>query len=333
MVEKNSSSNSKNKLTFVFAILTYNRSKYLKQCVNTWLKTRSDQVIWKVIISDDGSDDQTFDYLNKLRTSVDFTLIKCKRWGVHRSTNEIIRTLSNLEYDFCFVVNDDMQFIKKGWDIDHYNIAMKSGYHHLLFNDDNWAQSSDKITAHQDVPELISKNKILNQQGAFFTLSPNVVNQVGYFDAINFGFRGMGHLDYTIRCARAGFNHPETPFELKSSSLKMKLQLNNYTPSIDHKIVSHYDEDKRKEKEKIILRESRKYIEFQEANSITYTSFLIESCRGLIKENTLLQQQIIANDGWYKEELTKTKAWYTSNYVPIPKPLKLIKKIFYNVKS
>ena len=45
---------------------------------------------------------------------------------------------------------------------------------------------------------------MLHAHGFFYTFSPEVIKKVGSMDTQSFGFRGMGHVDFSMRCARAG---------------------------------------------------------------------------------------------------------------------------------
>lgn len=55
---------------------------------------------------------------------------------------------------------------------------------------------------------------------------------MGYFDIKNFGFCGIGHQDYTARCARAGLNNTEGIVDILDSNDYLRLQKRNYRSAI-----------------------------------------------------------------------------------------------------
>lgn len=56
----------------------------------------------------------------------------------------------------------------------------------------------------------------------FYTLmvfsTPQLVKKVGFVDINSFSFRGMGHVDCTIRCARARFTSETAPWDVIDSN-------------------------------------------------------------------------------------------------------------------
>ena len=59
---------------------------------------------------------------------------------------------------------------------------------------------------------------ILHAHGFFYTLTPQLVKKVGFVDINSFSFRGMGHVDYTTRCARARFTSETAPWDVIDSN-------------------------------------------------------------------------------------------------------------------
>ncbi len=206
-------------MKFTLAITTFNRLNYLKACLDSWIQTRSIDVDWTLIIADDGSDDGTTDYLDSLKIkNAKVVVIKNKRLGVHQQMNTILNYLETIDYDFCFKIDDDIAFLKTGWDKLYYEAAIKTGNHHLVFCDENWCKEQflDKPKIER---VLNGRVPMLHTHGFFYTLTPHVIEKVGFMDVESFGFRGMGHVDYTIRCARAGFtNHEFTPWDVPNSN-------------------------------------------------------------------------------------------------------------------
>ncbi len=204
---------------FVLAATTYNRLKYLREFWAGFIETRSSKAQWTVIIADDGSTDGTLKFLECL-PELD-VLIYNNRHGVAEQTNSILNVLVNLEFDVCFKCDDDMLFRQRGWDELYYNTILKTGYDHLCYDNDKfntgkWCQ--DRILPTQiHNNNLIARVKPLAIKGCFWTITPRVLKTVGFMDSVNF-FHGHEHTDYSMRCARAGFNHINYPFDAIDSN-------------------------------------------------------------------------------------------------------------------
>lgn len=210
-------------MTFILAVTTYSRLPYLKRLIQSWYSTRSGSCNWQLIVADDGSGDGIIAYLEQLaEEEPNFTLIRNQRQGVHHQTNSIIKVLERLSFDMCFKCDDDVTFLEKGWDLAYYEAAKASGFGHLCFYDKEWAPE-------KNLEQPIVKGSLAchcspeDVQGAFFTLTPAIIQSVGYFDVENFGFKGLGHLDFTFRCCRLGFNDIDAPYDLLNSNDYLEL--------------------------------------------------------------------------------------------------------------
>lgn len=211
-------------LRFVLAVTTYNRRDYLTQFIESWLVTRNQEVDWTLIIADDGSSDRTLEYIRSLQIAgTNLILIENQRADVLHQTNTILQQLSRLDFDVCFKCDDDIHFTKKGWDELYWTTIQRSGYDHLVYYNKKWRPALTYSTPKQ-YGELIAQCDLSHIQGAFFTITPEVLKVVGYFDAYHLGFRGYEHNDYTARCCRAGFNVLENPFDVSGSNDFIVLQ-------------------------------------------------------------------------------------------------------------
>lgn len=209
--------------TFVLAVTTFNRPKYLKALFESFFKTRNTAVNWKIIIADDGSADETSDYLEVLQNTHNAIIIRNKRTDIIHQVNTILKQLSNMEFDLCFRCDDDVLFLQKGWDDLYWNTIEHTGYDHLIFYDKNWRPSANRKKPIKR-GGLISNCEPEDIQGGFYTLTKRVLKEVGYFDEQIFGRRGFGHIDYSFRCCRAGFNVLSSPFDVVGSNDFLRLQ-------------------------------------------------------------------------------------------------------------
>ncbi len=284
-------------MTIVLAITTFNRVHNLTTLVSSFIKHSRNDVNWIILIADDGSTDGTIEYIESLIIqSIPISLIKNDRQGVHHQFNTILKELENIEFGYCLKCDDDIEFIKPGWEQLYIDAIERTGYHHLCHFDESWRSIKNlKKPVIQD--ELIGHCVAKDVQGAFFTLTPNVIKEVGYMDIRNFGFRGVGHIDYTMRACRAGFNDINHPFDVQNSNDYIKHQSGDYKSALDQDIQNALENDETsKKKYEIITSPSRKYIPF----NLNHESLDKE------KEVALLKKRI--------DNLEKQKLWYEKNY-------------------
>ena len=212
------------KLKFVFAVTTYNRVRYLKDCIGSFLKTRSEENIsWHIVIADDGSTDETKQYLEELSNEHDVHCIFNNRSDIAHQTNTILKYLSGRDFDLCFKSDDDVHFLKEGWDLLYWNTIKRTGYEHLIYYDEHWnpAWSLDHYITKGDLINRCEPNKL---QGAFYTITKNIIEEVGYIDEQRFKTRGYEHVDFSLRCCRADFNVLTSPFDVNGSNEYIRLQ-------------------------------------------------------------------------------------------------------------
>lgn len=201
--------------SILFMITTYNRLRFLEKTIDTWNKTRNKNYKWTLIVADDGSNDGTLEYLDSLKISdVEIRIIKNSRRGVHHQTNQLFKTALDLEFDFGFKCDDDLVFLKSGWDDLYINAANKTKYYHLIHYSRN--KERLKATGFEGILESYVDEKSV--QGALWTFNREVLEKVGFFDLNSFNVFGYGHVDFSMRCCRMGFNNIENPYDIANSN-------------------------------------------------------------------------------------------------------------------
>lgn len=322
-------SESRYTMNFILAVTTYNRLFYLRRLIESWYETRCSSCNWQLIIADDGSDDGTTEYLNELKQKdTNFTLIENYHQGVHHQTNSILRKIEGTSFDMCFKLDDDVAFLKNGWDLAYYNIAKKTGFWHLCFYDTNWVLENNlKESIVKD--DLICHCDPKNIQGAFFTITPTIIQKVGYFDIDNFGFKGLGHMDFTFRCCRYGFNDIESPFDIVNSNQYITLQdKTNYKRStsiqFDRSINSPAEI---KRKLALVQDPTRGYIPYKKGS--IYESVLDPEVG---EYQRLADEKFYFSDGVYSVIGTLIRRFYNfhvrNRWTYFPKLIKKIGKVF-----
>lgn len=248
------------KIHFVIGIITFNRCEYLKKCIKSLIKTFDKTVNYTIIIADGNSKDETIDFINNLSfdDNISLIIINNQKHFIYRQSNSILKFCSELKFDFGFLINDDIIFKKIGWDISYYNAYLKTNYDHLVYFDKKFKKQDHQINDKY----LQSYCKAENCQGAFFTFTKKVVNDVGYFDEENFKIRGHSHIDFTLRCCRLNFNDIVNLYDLRNSENYLELNNNDYESSFiklpfelrELYKVNVYELDKRN---KILMNNSR----------------------------------------------------------------------------
>lgn len=313
---------------FILAITTYNRIAYLKDCISSFNNTRSNAYSWTLIIADDGSTDGTLEYLEQLSLeNCTIEIIKNNRIGVHQQMNTILQKLETTSFDFCFKIDDDITFLQSGWDDLYFETAIKTGVQHLVFCDENWNKAG-QLTISITNKDLIGRVSLLQAQGFFYTITPEILNKVGYMDVESFGFRGMGHVDFTARCAKAGFTDRETPWDIINSNEYITASKEAYKSVLPSTAISAYDEFTREKKESIIRDPNRIFISLAEIDHSIYNSFQKDLILALSNkvENSESEKQKEVN--WYKEEINKINNWYENQYNHLPKWFVKVGKVF-----
>jgi len=218
----------------ILAITTFERPQLLKKTIDSWNATKSEDIDWTVIISNDGFDDATAYYLSNV--SFPFHLIEGGRRGMMHQTNQIIKFCDGKHFDYGFKIDDDITFIEKGWDHLYINAIKKTKFDHLVLHDVRWKRKKrQRSTVTHSSGLLECKAYCDDTQGALWTFTPRTISMVGYMDLYRFGMYGFGHRDYTFRCCKAGLNQIDNIYDVKDSDKYIKLNIENYqsTPELD----------------------------------------------------------------------------------------------------
>ena len=87
-------------------------------------------------------------------------------------------------------------------------------------------------------------------------------------DSRNFGLTGLGHIDYTARCCRAGLNKLDIPLDVRGSNDYIRLQQgNSYIPAIPMSLRDRENNSEvLKRKRQLIRTSNRIKIQYNETN-------------------------------------------------------------------
>ena len=265
--------NGQRRQKIVMSITTWNRMDYLKECIESFERTRSTDYDWVLIVSDDGSTDGTLDYLDNLLLPHEVHVIRNKGRYACGQTNTIFELCQRIGFDFAFKIDDDILFKKRGWDRLYIEAARASGYPHLCHRNwhhftglkrkanPNYSPPPPHIDASGHCETIVG---VWECDGCLFTFTSEMIDKVGYCDENNFPIRGQWHIDYSIRACRAGFNDPKHFYDARDSNQYIELQANKPTYRCSLPWGDAYKKTKDpaelERREKVMRDESRVYV-------------------------------------------------------------------------
>jgi len=253
---------------FVTAVTTIDRKEYLEQFIHGWNKSRDKSANQMLIVADDGSTDGTLEWLCDELEIEDYKLVVIRNdsLGIARQTNSIIDYISNLHFrpDAIFMCNDDIRFLKKGWDNSYSRAMSKSGYDHLVYFNPNWKEPSHSEESPR-FSELQSSCTARDAMGCFYTLTPSLIERLGFFDEDSFPVRGHSHVDYTLRACRLEANDTQYLYDISGSNEYIGMMMRDgykrthRTLSVWERKISTSDESLAN-RESVLLTEGRTFI-------------------------------------------------------------------------
>lgn len=228
-------------LTLTLAIACYNRLDYLAELLNSFFKYRNEDYNWKLIIHNDKKDDQETKLLldgYKER----YTYLESNRGGIHIAKNKLIKEAfsSDEKCNLLFLAEDDIYFKDYDFEKIYLKAISNTPYKYFCFYDKNWKNANKGEFTTLDNLELKSHGTVFQSQGAFTVMTEDVFNKIGFFDVPSFGFRGIGHLDYSYRACLAGFNNEDRFYDITNSDKFIGMQQDNYRHALSlSEVIRH----------------------------------------------------------------------------------------------
>ena len=220
-----------NKKLFIIGITTFNRYSYLNDCLKSLLNTLCDNNDYILIIADGCSKDNTLNTIKSFQynKNVSLIIIQNPNHFIYRQSNSILKYSLNFSFNFGFLMNDDLIFLKKGWDNLYYDTSIKDNISHIVyFGKKTKKEDHYKIHKNNNLESYVTAE---NCQGAFFTFNRKLIENVGFFDEKNFQIRGHSHIDFTLRCCRYKYNNINTLYDVINSNNYIKLSTTSYISS------------------------------------------------------------------------------------------------------
>lgn len=252
--------NIENKKHFLIGIISFKRLHYFKKCLESLIETLDKSYFFTIYISygldiNEKINEDLISYLHDLfnnMLNVQVILHVSFKHYIYYLSNNILNYSISINYDFGFILNDDI-FFKKNWFLEYYNISIKYNIKHLCW------QLNNKNTVYSN--ELKTNGTVLITNGVLLTFTNDVVNKVGLFNEEDFDVRGQSHIEWSLRCCNSGFNNKNNFYDIKNSNELIYLNKEKYTSSISNTLyldkviyfVDKYELKKRNEILKILF--------------------------------------------------------------------------------
>lgn len=252
---------------FITGVTTFNRIEYLKNFIKTWYETIDFNADQTLLIADDGSNDGTSEWIENevFLPGVKLKLIHNNGSGIARQSNSLLNIISEMhpKPSLGFLCNDDIYFTKEGWQTTYYDAILDSGYDHLVYFNATWKKPS---LAKEIVKSKLRANcNSREAMGCFYTVTPRLINEIGFFDEQKFPVRGHSHIDFTMRACRIGANESDNLFDYsKSNDYINMFQKEGYVGT--HRILTYQEhvwtksEDYLQIREKLLQDEKRIFV-------------------------------------------------------------------------
>ena len=249
-------------------ILSYNRGNSLSRLIESIRKTVDlDQTV--VFISDDCSTDaQTIDILNNINKDPKFVVIfNNTNIGVSGNTNRLLRCAKRFEH--IFILNDDVEFIKNGWDQFYIQKATQSNIQHACFR-----QLGVYGAKASDVKSIVLRGVQVETvyqkpHGAMLYLTNKALKICGFFNE-EYKRYGMEHIDWSMKPFEFGLQ-PHGFIDFTGSNEFIIIHKENSS-------ISDKGEWYRRNKDLFATRKERFYVEPSPESEVPKVTYLIP-CR------------------------------------------------------
>jgi len=211
----------KNRPSLILGVTTINRWDYLEQFLESWLRTRNNSFNWTIVVADDGSTDGTIQkFIDFEIPNTKVVLLQNSGGGIAIQTNSIFNYVMRLKNkpNLIFSADDDIFFKQRGWDSAYLDAVKKTGYDHLVHFNPNWKPAIHEEYLMKNDIELSSLTDGISCMGCFYTVTPELLIEIGGFDEIAFPIRGHSHIDFTMRACRSGYNDLNSLYDLKDAT-------------------------------------------------------------------------------------------------------------------
>lgn len=179
-----------------------NRLLLIKKCLDSLLLSNVN-----VLIVNDGSTNEK--HIKLINSYPMYTIInKSINGGIAKSKNTAIRFFDENDYDYIFLMDDDMIILDKDFYSYYIDAIQKTGIHHFCYKHENNHKETINMVSHSSIKKILINAqtiKISNRtNGCFLTLTKQMIKDIGYFKVLPYKY-GHEHSNYTQRAINNGF--------------------------------------------------------------------------------------------------------------------------------
>lgn len=181
-----------------------------------------------VIVDDCSPHPKQREYLKSLNGQ--YRVIRRReRGGIARAKNTCLLALRKTNFQFGFIVEDDMEFLPGWWAAYQEAHKLSKISHFSWASDTYWSKGKMQKRPVKIERAVVVKATTLN--GSFLTVTPQMIERMGGF-VVGPHPWGREHINYTLRAINAGF----TPFfaDVQRSNEVLKLGPYSKNSFIDH---------------------------------------------------------------------------------------------------
>ena len=185
-------------------ITTFNRLEYTKKCIASILETTTDNIPFMITVVDNGSSDETQEYLKKIHNEgkINTLILLGENIGIAKAQNIGWKMFEDIPFEAK--IDNDIVFNKKGWLDAIVNTFEKStkigalGY-----------QCTDDRAEYPIIKENDTEYRVKNGNigGACFFVPKHVKDQLGFWNESIQKFYGEEDSDYGWRITCAGYKN------------------------------------------------------------------------------------------------------------------------------
>jgi hypothetical protein len=209
-----------------------------------------------IILVNDGSTNKkhielinSYDYIKVINNPINGSVAMAK--------NIAIRYFDENDFDFCIMMDDDMEIIDKKFYEYYYEAYKKSGVHHLCYQ-----VQVHHPNAHVEKVNDFSLSKSDRTNGCLYTITKEMIKELGYLKILKYKY-GHAHTGYTLRSIK--FGYASGFFDIVDSSKYLRLiPESNVNSSVDEKCGEKMMENWKE----VSLYHNTKYIPFENQEKI-----------------------------------------------------------------
>ena len=189
--------------TVGIGILTVDRPKSLRRLFDS-IKNYTDLAITDIVVSDDGSTNETQLRLLAEISNAGITVLRnANRSGVAANSNKLLRHLD--KHYWKLLLNDDVEILRQDWNTWYFDAMEKTHMHHFCYRQIGvyGAQAGETVTCNNILLQVVNDKP----HGAVLALDRHTIDKIGYFDE-KFGEYGIEHVDWSTRVFESGLQEP-----------------------------------------------------------------------------------------------------------------------------